>query len=197
LPEQGEGFLGRNQVGKGFAMSSSLRKLVFFIVLVGVAVVAYQFMIKPVNASLAKHREQVEEKKRKLRELERATAAAKDLSEQLDKLEKAIRYFESKLPPTVEMDKVLQDVTLIAQKEGLQPKTIRTLDSKDNSGYVEQPLKMELVGDFNSFYSFLLELEKLPRIMKIRELDLKKGRDYEGQISANFIVSIFFQNAKS
>jgi hypothetical protein len=47
-------------------------------------------------------------------------------------------------------------------------------------------------GNFNAFYSFLLELEKLPRIMKIRELELKKQIDDEGQIAAAFTVSIFF-----
>ena len=92
---------------------------------------------------------------------------------------------------------MLEQVTLIAQKQGLKPKTIRTLTTKDNSGYVEQPLKMELDGNFSSFYSFLLELEKLPRIMKLRELELKKKKSYEGEISANFIVSIFFQNETS
>ena len=65
---------------------------------------------------------------------------------------------------------------------------------KNNSGYIEQPLKMELTGNFDSFYSFLLEIEKLPRIMKIRELNLKKQTEGEGQIAANFVVSIFFQN---
>ena len=53
---------------------------------------------------------------------------------------------------------------------------------------------MKLVGNFNSFYSFLLEMEKLPRIMKLRELKIQKEKDGEGRIAAEFIVSIFFQN---
>ena len=54
---------------------------------------------------------------------------------------------------------------------------------------------MELGGDFSSFYSFLLELEQLPRIMKIRELELDKmKKEGEGQIGADFVISIFFQN---
>jgi Tfp pilus assembly protein PilO len=56
---------------------------------------------------------------------------------------------------------------------------------------------MKLEGDFNSFYSFLLELEKLPRIMKIRRLELGKQAESEGQIAVDFIVSIFFQNKTS
>jgi len=175
-------------------MNSALRKLVFFILLVGVAVVAYEFMIRPANRTLAEKKAEVDAKVAKLAEFEKATSAAKDISKQLEELQQAIEFFESKVPSTSEIDKVLRDVTVISEEQDLKPKTIRTLNKKDNSGYVEQPLRMELVGNFTSFYSFLLELEKLPRIMKIRELELKKLKDEEGKISTDFIVSIFFQN---
>lgn len=175
-------------------MTSNLRKLVFFVVVLGIALVAYQYMIKPANENLAQTKKSLRQNLDKLREFEEATAAAKDLSEQLEQLQEAIKFFESKLPPTSEIHKVLKNVTVIAQKQGLRPKTIKTLKMKDNSGYIEQPLEMQLVGNFNSFYSFLLELEKLPRIMKIRELKLDKARQQEGQIMADMVVSIFFQN---
>jgi type IV pilus assembly protein PilO len=178
-------------------MTDSVRKAVFFILLIALAVVGYKYMIKPANKNLADAKERVQGKLDKLEEFEKASAAAEGLTKQLEQLQEAITFFESKLPPTSEIHKVLEQVTVIAQKQGLKPKTIRTLKKKDNSGYVEQPLKMGLVGDFNSFYSFLLELEKLPRIMKIRELKLEKDVKDEGQITADFIVSIFFQNTVS
>ena len=178
-------------------MNSNFRKIVFFILLVGLAVVGYRFMIKPANKNLADAQAKVDAKMEQLIKFEEATAAAEDLNKQLEKLQEAIEFFESKLPPTSQIHEVLEQVTVIAQKQGLKAKTIRTLSTKDNSGYVEQPLKMELEGNFSSFYSFLLELEKLPRIMKLRELELKKKNSFEGEISANFIVSIFFQNETS
>jgi len=175
-------------------MTSGFRKAIFFVLLVGVSAAGYQFMIKPANQHLAVARQRVDGKRAKLIDFEEATAKAEDLSKQLGQLEEAIRFFESKLPSTSEIHKVLEQVTVIAQKQGLQPKTIRTLQKKDNSGYVEQPLSMKLVGNFNSFYSFLLEIEKLPRIMKLRELKLRKDINGEGEVGAEFIVSIFFQN---
>ena len=178
-------------------MTGGLRKAVFFALILGLTVVGYQCMIKPANKNLAEAKSRVDMKIAKLGEYEKATAAAEDLTKQLEQLEEAIAFFESRLPPKSKIDEVLRQVTVIAQKEGLTPKTIRTLASKDNGAYIEQPLKMELEGNFNAFYSFLLELEKLPRIMKIRELDLEKQKENEGQISANFIVSIFFQNKTS
>jgi type IV pilus assembly protein PilO len=178
-------------------MTGGLRKAVFFALVIGLTVVGYQYMIKPANTNLAEAKARVDMKLAKLAEYEKATAAAEDLTKQLAQLEEAISFFESRLPPKSQIHEVLEQVTVIAQKEGLEPKTIRALTEKDNSGYIEQPLKMELVGNFSSFYSFLLELENLPRIMKIRELKLEKQKTDEGQIAANFIVSIFFQNKVS
>jgi type IV pilus assembly protein PilO len=175
-------------------MTSGLRKAVFFVLLIAFAAAGYQYMIKPANRHLAEAKQRVEGKRAKLTEFEDATAKAEDLNKQLEQLQEAVRFFESKLPPTSEVHKVLEQVTVIAQKQGLKPKTIRTLQQKDNSGYIEQPLNMKLVGNFTSFYSFLLELEKLPRIMKLRELKLQKQNDGEGLVAAEFVLSIFFQN---
>ena len=175
-------------------MTGGLRKAVFFALVIGLTVVGYQYMIRPANKHLADAKARIDLKLAKLGEYEKATAAAEDLSKQQEQLEEAIAFFESRLPPKSEIHEVLEQVTVIAQKEGLKPKTIRTLARKDNSGYIEQPLKMELVGNFKAFYSFLLEMEKLPRIMKIRELKIDKQSNDEGTISADFVVSIFFQN---
>jgi type IV pilus assembly protein PilO len=175
-------------------MTGNLRKIVFFLLLVGVAVVSYQYMIKPANARLAESKERVSAKLGQLAKFQEASTAADDLTKQLDQLKEAMEFFESKLPPKSQIHEVLEQVTVIAQRQGLKPKTIRTLQKKDNSGYIEQPLKMELEGNFDSFYCFLLELEKLPRIMKIRELELSKRNESNGVITADFIVSIFFQH---
>ena len=178
-------------------MTGGLRKAVFFALVLGLTVVGYQCMIKPANKNLAEAKSRVDMKIAKLGEYEKATAAAEDLTKQLEQLEEAIAFFESRLPPKSKIDEVLEQVTVIVQKEGLTSKTIRTLASKDNGVYIEQPLKMELEGNFKAFYSFLLETEKLPRIMKIRELKLEKQMTDEGRIAADFIVSIFFQNKVS
>ena len=175
-------------------MNSSIRYLIFFVLIAGMGYVSWAFMIKPANEHLTKKRSEMEILRGKLNELEQATAKAEDLSAQLTKIEEAIEAFESKLPPSSEIHTVLENVTLIAQRHGLTPKTIRTQKNMDNRGYIEQPLEMELDGNFNSYYAFLLELEKLDRITKIRELSLKKT-EREGQTQAKFIMSIFFQNA--
>ena len=129
-------------------MTGGLRKAVFFALVIGLVIVGYQCMIKPANKNLADAKARVDMKLAKLGEYEKATAAAEDLSKQLVQLEEAIAFFESRLPPESKIHEVLEQVTVIAQKEGLHPKTIRTLVKKNSSGYVEQPLRMELEGNF-------------------------------------------------
>jgi type IV pilus assembly protein PilO len=176
-------------------MNSAIRKLVFFVALIGLAYVSHTRMIRPANAQMADQKAKLLEKQAKLRKLESAPAAAEELQEQLGRLSKAVTFFESKLPPASEIETVLQDVTVIAKRNNLNSKMIRTLKTKRSNGYIELPLKMELQGDFKSYYSFLLELEQLDRITKIRELSLKKDDDSQGQIDASFVISIFFQGA--
>jgi type IV pilus assembly protein PilO len=175
-------------------MWQPLRKLVFLILVVGLAWAGHQYVIRPAQQSLCESKDRLKLNRMKLSEFEKTTNTAADLTKQLEQLRDAITFFEKKLPPTSEIYSVLEQITLIAQKQGLNPKSIRTLGQKQNSGYIEQPLEMKFEGNFTAFYSFLLEIEKMPRIMKVRKLDVNKTRQLEGQISSDCIVSIFFQN---
>jgi type IV pilus assembly protein PilO len=175
-------------------MTGNIRKAIFFVLLLTVAYLAYAFMINPANKNLAEQKERIQQNMKILNELQQATTTARDLNKQLTQLTEAINFFESKLPPHSQIHQVLEDVTVIAQKQGLSTKSIKTMPRKDNNGYIEQPLQMELYGSFNAYYSFLLELEKLPRITKVRELKLKRDPANDGAATANCVMSIFFQN---
>ncbi|MCX5632312.1 MAG: type 4a pilus biogenesis protein PilO [Phycisphaerae bacterium] len=173
-------------------MSSNSRKIVLFIIMLGLSGFAYIYMIKPANASIEQQKQQVNAKLAKLNELEKLSGQANDVGKQLSKLSEAIEFFRNKLPPENEIHKVLESITLIAQKQGLVPGTITALKTKDYNGYIEQPLKMELSGSFYAFYSFLTEAEKLPRIIRVREFELKKDDKNSSELKANVIISVFF-----
>jgi len=176
-------------------MTSGIRRVIFIILLLGISYLSYAYVIRPGNRHLTEQRLILESKREKLTELEQASSAARDLGSQLEELERSIAFFESKLPQESEIDEVLKQVTVILRKEGLQSKMIRRLKRKECNGYIEQPLRIELNGNFNAYYSFLLALERLPRITKVRELELKKDQHEEGVATAEFTVSIFFQDA--
>lgn len=176
-------------------MNSTLRKIIFFVLTVGMTYASYFYMIKPANSDLVVQKEKMDIKNAKLKKLANAPSVLEDLNKQLARLEESVKILESKLPGEKEIHTVLENVTIIAQKHGLNPKTIRTLKQNFRNGYIEQPIKMELHGDFTSYYSFLLALEKLDRITRIREMVLKKNQKKDGFTEASFVVSIFFRNS--
>jgi type IV pilus assembly protein PilO len=55
---------------------------------------------------------------------------------------------------------------------------------------------MEIYGDFDGFYSFLLQLERLPRITRVPKMTLKRTngeRKQQGRMKAEVTLSIFFE----
>jgi hypothetical protein len=52
---------------------------------------------------------------------------------------------------------------------------------------------MNLSGDFNGFYEFMLQLERLPRLTRVQTMTLDKISGQEGVMEAKVTMSIFFE----
>jgi type IV pilus assembly protein PilO len=81
----------------------------------------------------------------------------------------------------------------MAEANSLATKTVRTLKSERFAGYSEQPIQMSLSGNFNGFYLFLQQLEKLPRITRVTNMTLTKINDRDGEMQASMTLSIYFE----
>jgi Tfp pilus assembly protein PilO len=172
--------------------------------LLAIPVGAWWFVFRPRSAGNAEMLQQIEAKRSKLQELNRATATIGDLRNEIASLEKGVAYFQSKLPSEKEIDKVLQEVWRLAEMNQLTTKSIRTMDRPGQMAllapaegpHAEQPITMKLEGDFIGFYSFLLALENQPRIMRIRKMTVKKpDKGAEGVIQVEFVMSVFFERS--
>ena len=182
-------------------MKFGLREIVFVALLVIVPVASWSLVFRPMNAEAADIREQIEAKQARLRELDRATATIGDLKSRIEKLEEAMVFFRSKLPNEKEIDKVLEEVWQLAERNRLATKSIRTLKRTQaqqlgptGRSCSEQPIGVLLEGNFLGFYSFLQALENQPRIMRIQKMDLTKAaRGPQGDMRAEFTMTIFFE----
>ncbi len=188
-------------------MKLGLREIVFIVLLMGMPVGAYFFVFRPHNQRDADMMRQIQAKQTKLRALNQAMGTLGDLKNEIGALNKAIKFFESKLPSEKEIDKVLQEVWRLAEANKLATKSIRTLERSSQNCFTnldgphaEQPIAMQLEGDFMGFYSFLQAMENQPRIIRIHKMALTKpdrtndgGPASEGRMKAEFTVSVFFE----
>lgn len=185
--------------------SLPVRKIVLAVLLVAILLVAWWFVLRPNQAKNKAMLAEIEAKQAKLREIDQATALMGDLEKEIHTLEESIAYFQSKLPSEKEVDKVLQEIWKLAEANHLTTKSIRTLQrgggqesNPTPQQASEQPITVQLEGDFMGFYSFLLALEDQPRIMRINKMVLKKpDKADEGIVRAEFIMSIFFDRSTS
>ena len=186
-------------------MQAKVYKAMFLALLLGLPLAAWRMAFVPRNVMAGKIETQVADKRERLKAVNKATATIGDLEKEIEALNKAINYLRAKLPSEKEIDKVLQEVWGLAERNHLVTKSIRTMDRKKlpadvaaSMGQGEQPITIQLEGSFLGFYAFLQELEKQPRIMLVREMTmLKPEKAPEGYVSVEFIVTIFFENSEN
>ncbi len=173
-------------------MRFGLRELVFLLVLLGMPIATYAFVFRPMDAKNEQIRASNQERQQKLDRLEVAQHI-EDVGEEIEELKSVIAMFEDKLPAEKEVEVILKEVWEVATSRGLRPKSVRTGKAEKGPLYSELPIEMEIVGDFDGFYSFLLDLERLSRITRVPEMELEKSRDTEGHMVAEFTLLIFFE----
>ena len=178
-------------------MKFGFRELLLIVLLLAIPVGAYIWVFKPADQNMKKQQAAIQNKKQKLENLQNAMSGIKDLDSEVQKLAQAVNFFEGKLPRRHEIHKILEQVTKIADNHQLDTHLFKTLKVKPFASYCEQPIEMEVYGDFDAYYQFLLDVEKLPRITKINKLEIEKDLDNEGAMKAAFTLSIFFDNKTS
>ena len=174
-------------------MKLGIRELLFFGLMVGLLACSYLFVFKPAAEKRIARQAETEKKRTALVNLRQSTAGISDLERKIDEVEKAIKFFESKLPQEREIDKILREVWQMAEANQLQTRTIKTLKSERAAGYSEQPIQMSLAGDFKGFHAFLKQLERMSRIIRVHQMKLEKIASREGEMQAQMTVSIFFE----
>jgi Tfp pilus assembly protein PilO len=175
-----------------------LLKVAAFVVVLGGGVTAFYYMyIVPTARQDIEHSAVIEERRRALADLDKSTAGIDDINRKIKDLQEAVRFFESKLPKEKEVETVLEQVWKMAEANSLQAKTIRSGKTERTANYSLQQIDMDLSGDFNGFYLFMQQLERLPRLTRVEAMSLNKISDHEGEMQAKLTLSIFFEPSGS
>lgn len=162
-------------------MRFGLREIVFIIILLAVPIAAAFYLFKPRNDQIQKIQAENETKQAKLLELADVRQRVDDIKLEIEKGRNAIELIEAKLPAQRDVESILQDVWQAAERNRLDLKSVKTEEPEPAANYMELPLKVVMTGSFNGFYQFLLELEALPRITRIQDLDLRRAGFNEGK----------------
>lgn len=174
-------------------MKFGIRELILVSAMIALLVCSYLFVFTKANEKRERMKTDIATWKKELISLDQKTAGIDNIGRKIEELQQAIAFFEQKLPQEREVDQILKEVWQMAEANSLQTKTVKTLKTERGPNYSEQPIQMNLAGDFDGFYQFLLQLEKLPRITRISTMKLEKMNERDGAMSAQLTLSIFFE----
>ena len=177
-------------------MRFGAREFLFVLVLLAVPVASWWFVFKVQNEEIAQANQEISHKESMLEKLDQATAMSEDLAKINQDIWKVIQVIESRLPSDKDVDVILQQVAQIALDNNLKLPKVKSAKPVEAAKYMEQPLEMKIEGDFDSFYTFLLEVERLDRITRLPDLVIKRSQDVDGMIEAEFTLSIYFEQGK-
>lgn len=174
-------------------MRFGLRELIMLALVLMVPIAAYFLVFVPQNTAIDAANAEIEHKLEILEQLQSETARTDDLARANEEIQARIAEIEARLPTDKEVDAIVRQVTDLAIASGLTPPAIKSGKPIEAAMYMEQPLEMKTSGNFAGLYSFLQRLERLPRITRIPDFDLRRATAEQGEIvDVTFTLSIFF-----
>ncbi len=174
-------------------MNTNLRALLIALV-IAMPVASYFWVFKPQNKEIESAKAEADHKEDLLEKLQVETSHNADLERSNTEIQNSIKVIEARLPSHKEVDDVVRRVSSLAGQCKLKDPAMKSSAPLKSALYMEQPIEMEVSGDFLGFFTFLSAVEKLPRIMRIHDLKIT-GQPSEGvELKAEFTLSIYFQD---
>jgi Tfp pilus assembly protein PilO len=174
-------------------MKGSTRILLTMIAMGAISAAVVILVGLPIRRQMTADQAITEERRAQLVTLQNVGRKITCIQDEIDRLQGALEFFEHRLPQEREIDVILREVWKIAEARSLVPRSVRTQAPETAARYSSQPITLSLEGPFEGFYEFLLGLERMPRLTKVRQMQLSKMPGDEGGVQADILMDIFFE----
>ncbi|MCL4222058.1 MAG: type 4a pilus biogenesis protein PilO [Phycisphaerales bacterium] len=180
-------------------MRLGARELLTFALVLLIPVMSFLLVFRPQNRAIDAALAEIGHKREVLERLRAETARNADLAKANELIADRIRKDEARLPSSKGVDQIVKQVSMLAVDSGLAAPTLKSLKPVQAAVYWEQPLELSTSGTFRGFYGFLRRMERLPRITRVVDMEIKRGNVTAGEpeISVKFTLSIYFQDKEN
>lgn len=153
---------------------AALKAILLLTVLLVILALGYFFKVQDVSQQTQIAARQEAEL---LREYENKAFLAANLDAyraQMVELDETFGALLQQLPKDTEVPGLLEDITEVAYGSGLSMKSISLQPEKTTEYYVELPIRIDLIGDYHDFGSFVSGVASLPRIVTLHDYTIKE-----------------------
>lgn len=155
------------------------------------AALFYLFTFRPARLEAAALDARLQHSREELRQ---ARARASDLpriAAENDAL--SLRLAQSKrLPRHQELGDFVRDISRLGSQYSLRKFNYKYGLIKRAETYSQLPIELEFEGDLLNVFSFLKQTEELPRLTRLRSLNIKGGHDRPGTVAVRMALNTYF-----
>src|SRR3954468_24173495 len=135
-------------------MSMQLRGILIALVL-AMPVASYFLVFRPQNIAIKNVKEEVDHREAMLQKLEEETAHNTDLKKANEDIQNSVKLIEARLPSSKEVDGVVRQFSVLPMERKVNSPAMKTRKPVQTSLYMEQPIEIEVTGNFLGFFTFL------------------------------------------
>ncbi|MGF1760209.1 type 4a pilus biogenesis protein PilO [Photobacterium sagamiensis] len=162
--------------------------VVLFLALI-VAAAGYWYWLTPLQNELVTLKQQEVELRARFTNRVTQVAALPTVKKQIEELERRYHMVINQLPVEKELASLLSGINDIGIRNGLEFQRIQWAPRIERRWYYELPLNMQLTGSYEQIGQFAASIAKLPRIVTLKDFDLKVVEQKGQQEALSLTVS--------
>ena len=152
----------------------------------------YVFAYRPSGARLATLRQDVEIKRRELKDNQSRTQIRPVVEQTVNERRRKLERFDKKLPKQQDFGQFYNDITFLGRQSALSKCSVEPAAvPKRNDKFVELPIDLRFEGNFLNVFSFLRQIDQMQRLTRIHNLKVtSKGN--AGQVEVQLSMNIYY-----
>lgn len=163
------------------------------ILLLGAVYAYWALAYTPLAKKLHARRQVLAAQERELQAARQLVAHYDEYRERAVTLQIQARRLETRLPGQPQMPALLKDITRVATECNIREFEFTPLPPAAKAGYLEQPVRITLLGTYHHLGQFLTQLALLPRLVAARDIKLssRDKNDRNQSLAADLVLDTY------
>jgi Tfp pilus assembly protein PilO len=162
-------------------------------VIVTMSVAFYALGFRPLTGRLGDLRGRITQRQRDVVAGRNETRVLPDVAGEVKRLQARLDRSHKSIPPQQELPQFIKDITQLSQQSNLKKFKYEPGVPARVEQVRELPIKLQFEGDFTNVYAFLRNVEEMPRMTRVRGMQIKaRDRETSGHVQVQLAMNIYF-----
>ena len=154
---------------------AALKSVLVALILIAILVLGFFFKVKDIRQQTQRAETQETQLLQQYQSKAFLAANLEAYRQQMVELDETFGAMLKQLPKDTEVPGLLEDITEVAYGSGLSMKSIALEPEKVSEFYVELPIRIDVIGDYHDFGSFVSGVASLSRIVTLHDYAINQS----------------------